>query len=74
MADLQAQIEELGERRAELEPGDKDAAQIVLEAVNRRGKRIQCEVTCTPLLGVENDVTGAILVMEESPDGGRRSS
>jgi hypothetical protein len=31
-------------------------------------------VTCTPLLGVENDVTGAILVMEETPDGGRRSS
>ena len=33
MADLRAQIEELWERRGELEPGDKDAAQIVLEAV-----------------------------------------
>ncbi len=54
--------------------GESAMQQIVLEAVNRRGKRIQCEVTCTPLLGVENDVTGAILVMEESPDGGRRSS
>jgi two-component system CheB/CheR fusion protein len=54
--------------------GESAMQQIVLEAVNRRGKRIQCEVTCTPLLGVENDVTGAILVMEETPDGGRRSS
>jgi len=33
MADLQAQIEELWERRAELEAGDKDASQTVLEAV-----------------------------------------
>jgi len=53
--------------------GESATQQIVLEAINRRGKRIQCEVTCTPLLGVASDVTGAILVMEESPDGGRRS-
>jgi 2,3,4,5-tetrahydropyridine-2-carboxylate N-succinyltransferase len=33
MADLQARIEELWERRTELEPGDKEAGQDVLEAV-----------------------------------------
>ena len=33
MADLQARIEELWERRAELEPGDRDAGAVVLEAV-----------------------------------------
>jgi len=34
MADLQAQIEELWERRSELEPGDKDARRLVCEAVD----------------------------------------
>jgi 2,3,4,5-tetrahydropyridine-2,6-dicarboxylate N-succinyltransferase len=33
MADLQAQIEDLWERRNELEPGDKDAGAVVLEAI-----------------------------------------
>jgi 2,3,4,5-tetrahydropyridine-2,6-dicarboxylate N-succinyltransferase len=34
MADLQAQIEELWARRAEIEPGDKDARRLVREAVD----------------------------------------
>ncbi len=34
MADLQGQIEELWERRSEVEPGDKSAAKIVREAVD----------------------------------------
>ena len=34
MADLHAQIDELWERRAELEPGDKDARKLVREAVD----------------------------------------
>jgi 2,3,4,5-tetrahydropyridine-2-carboxylate N-succinyltransferase len=34
MADLQAQIEELWERRSEVEPGDKSAAKVVREAVD----------------------------------------
>ena len=34
MADLQAQIEELWEHRAEIEPGDKQARALVREAVD----------------------------------------
>jgi two-component system CheB/CheR fusion protein len=41
---------------------------LVLEAVNRRGKSIRCEVTCTPLTGSEG-LQGAILVMEASSNG-----
>jgi two-component system CheB/CheR fusion protein len=41
---------------------------LVLDAVNRRGKSIRCEVTCTPLTGSEG-LRGAILVMEDSSDG-----
>ena len=52
--------------------GDSPMQQIVLEAINRRGKKIRCEVTCTPLLGVASDVLGAILVMQEPSDGRER--
>ena len=39
--------------------------EVVLEAMNRRGKTIQCRVTCTPLAGAERDTQGVILLMEE---------
>jgi two-component system, chemotaxis family, CheB/CheR fusion protein len=41
---------------------------VTLDAVNRRGKSIRCEVTCTPLAGSDG-LRGAILVMEDSADG-----
>jgi two-component system CheB/CheR fusion protein len=49
--------------------GDSDGRSITLDAVNRRGRSIRCEVSCTPLLGPGDDVRGAILVMAESTDG-----
>jgi two-component system CheB/CheR fusion protein len=49
--------------------GESETEQVTLEAVNRRGKTIQCEVTCTPLRGESTDMRGAILIMEEP--GGR---
>jgi two-component system CheB/CheR fusion protein len=39
--------------------------EVVLEATTRRGKTIQCRITCTPLLGAEGDTQGVILFMEE---------
>jgi two-component system, chemotaxis family, CheB/CheR fusion protein len=47
---------------------EAESLQVSLEATNRRGKRIQLKVTCSPLvpkLGAEP--TGVILVMEEEP-------
>jgi two-component system CheB/CheR fusion protein len=45
---------------------DRSAFQeIVLESTTRRGKAIQCRVTCTPLVGAEQDTQGVILLMEE---------
>ncbi len=46
-----------------------EAGNQVLDAVNRRGKTIRCQVTCTPLRADETGVRGAILLMEDSPDG-----
>jgi two-component system CheB/CheR fusion protein len=39
--------------------------EVVLEATNRRGRTIQCRVTCAPLVGPERDTQGVILLMEE---------
>ena len=38
---------------------------ITVDAINRRGKSIKCQVTCTPLPGPEKEARGAILLMEE---------
>ena len=45
--------------------GKSEHEEEVLEAVNRRGRAIQCRVTATPFLGTGRDVRGAVLVMEE---------
>ena len=45
--------------------GDESHREVVLEAVNRRGKNIRCRVACTPLLSATQKREGAILLMEE---------
>ena len=49
--------------------GERAPQMLMVDAVNRRGKTIRCEVTCTPLLSAGEELRGAILVMEESADG-----
>lgn len=39
--------------------------ELVLAATNRRGRAIQCQVKCSPLLGFEQSILGVILLMEE---------
>jgi two-component system CheB/CheR fusion protein len=45
--------------------GEVDFQEIVVDAVNRRGKRIKCQIVCTPLLGDNKERTGALLLMGE---------
>lgn len=45
--------------------GRAEFQEVVLEMINRRGRTIQCRVTCTPLMGVEKTVQGVILLMEQ---------
>jgi two-component system CheB/CheR fusion protein len=47
--------------------GDSDHQQVLLDAVNRRGKKIKCRVTCTPLVTASKKREGVILLMEEEP-------
>jgi two-component system CheB/CheR fusion protein len=46
--------------------GDHEHKDMVLEAVNRRGKKIHVRVACTPLLAAGGKREGAILLMDEA--------
>jgi len=45
--------------------GDSEPQEVTLLTTNRRGKAIQCKVSCTPLVAVEAEIWGVILLMEE---------
>jgi two-component system CheB/CheR fusion protein len=45
---------------------EEDYQIVVLEATNRRGKQIQCKVTCTPLIDGTKNIEGAIILIEEA--------
>ena len=47
--------------------GEAKEQEVVLPAVNRRGKKIRCRITCTPLLTGKEKREGVILLMEEEP-------
>ena len=46
--------------------GDKEHGELVLDAVNRRGKHIKCRITCSPLVSPDKKRQGVILLMEEA--------
>jgi two-component system CheB/CheR fusion protein len=48
-----------------LASSEDSTSEIYLEAVNRRGRTITCRISCTSLVGTENEVQGVILIMEE---------
>jgi two-component system, chemotaxis family, CheB/CheR fusion protein len=46
--------------------GKKSRQEIVLDAINRRGKAITCHVTCTPLLDAQKEIQGTVLLIGET--------
>jgi two-component system CheB/CheR fusion protein len=48
--------------------GSEDCLEVVLDAVNRRGKSIRCRVTCTPLIQMPRAPLWVIVLMEELTD------
>jgi two-component system CheB/CheR fusion protein len=43
-----------------------DIQEVILEAINRRGKPMYCRVTCTPYYGATRERQGVILLMEDT--------
>ncbi len=45
--------------------GDMEYHEETLDAINRRGRTIQCKVTCMPLFILKKDIQGVIVFMQE---------
>jgi len=45
--------------------GESNSLEVTLPATNRRGKAIQCKVTCTALIGSGKEIRGVIMLMED---------
>jgi two-component system CheB/CheR fusion protein len=63
--DIGLPVEQLRAPIVGLLNGESAYQEIVLDAINRRGRAMRCRVTCAPLLGADHDVQGVILLMEE---------
>ena len=50
--------------------GETTYQEVRVDAVNRRGRRIQCKVSCTPLMNRGPGTRGVILLMEDQGAGG----
>ncbi len=62
--DIGLPVEQLSEPVRACLSGASDYEEVVLDAINRRGKAICCRVVCTPLI-VVNQQHGIILLMED---------
>ncbi len=69
--DIGLPVEQLRQPIRNCLAGEPKHLEIILNANNRRGKAIQCRVTCTPLLGSAKEIRGAIMVMENLEDEGK---
>ncbi len=63
--DIGLPVEELRPALRGCIAGESEIADIVLLAINRRGKNIAVKVTCTPLADSKQGIHGAIMLMEE---------
>jgi two-component system, chemotaxis family, CheB/CheR fusion protein len=62
--DIGLPLEQLREPVRACQSGVSNYHEVVLEAINRRGRAIRCRVICTPLI-VANQQQGVILLMED---------
>ncbi|MDA0867349.1 MAG: PAS domain-containing protein [Cyanobacteria bacterium] len=63
--DIGLPVEQLREPMRNCMAGHDERQDMVLAAMNRRGRTIQCRVSCNPLLGFDQGRQGIILLMEE---------
>ena len=62
--DIGLEVERLKQPIRKCLSGASDNEQLTLEAVNRRGKTIQCLITCSPLKN-SSGIHGALVLMED---------
>jgi len=64
--DIGLPIEPLKQPLRAIIAGESQSYEVTLYATNRRGKAIECQIICTPLIYTGVDIHGVILLMEES--------
>ncbi len=65
--DIGLPVEQLGQPIRALLAGEKTVAEVAVECTTRRGKRVQCLVTGTPLSWASGEVRGVILQVRQEP-------
>ncbi len=63
--DIGLPLEPLKQPMRAIIAGESESYEVLLDATNRRGRAIQCQVVCTPLISTGAQVQGVILLMEE---------
>jgi two-component system CheB/CheR fusion protein len=63
--DINLPLEPLRQPFREIVSGEIEDYEVVLDARNRRGRTIQCQIVSTPLLGSAGDIQGVIILMED---------
>ncbi len=63
--DIGLPIDRLKEFLNEFSKDESILKKITVDAVNRRGKKIQCDITLTPLIGHLKDREGLVILMDE---------
>jgi two-component system CheB/CheR fusion protein len=46
-----------------------EVQEVMLDAMNRRGRPVRCHVTVGPLWGVSRELQGAVIVVEQTENG-----
>lgn len=63
--DIGLPVEQLSRPIRAILAGETTVFETLLDAVNRRGRSIRCDVSCTPLVGSDGRVQGTVVLMEE---------
>ena len=66
--DIGLSVEQLRQPIRNCLAGEDQNYELTVNAINRRGKSIMCQITCIPLIGTESDIRGVILLMEEQTE------
>jgi len=65
--DIGLPVADLHQPIKEVLSGGTQHKDVVLQAITRKGRSVECRVSVSPLLGGDRSVTGVILLMEDTP-------
>ena len=63
--DIGLPVERLKQPMRDCLNGNRQFIELQVDASNRKGRSINCRVTCSPLLGAQHDMRGVIVMMED---------